>query len=366
MKIAIDGRGAILYRGTGIGTYTWQLLRNLSSQDIRIFLPGEELQDISFDADIMELDSKLSWERDFLPHAISREKIDLYHVPQNGLGLPGEKRCLETVTIHDMIPYMFPETVGRGYLKEFLHKMPYIMDSADGIITVSQASKKDIIDLFNYPQEKIKVIYEAAEPIYKPMPKETAKEYLQENYGIKGNYFLYVGGYGVRKNVKALILGYHLLKRESNIGWKLVLPGKASGEFERLSTLIEALSLEDDVVFPGYIPVEDMPYFYAAAGVMVYPSLYEGFGLPPLEAMAMGVPVIASDRSSLPEVLGTAPLYFDPLDTVELAEKMYLLYNNEAKAVELSRRSLNHAAGFSWTKNSEDTLAFWHQIAESR
>lgn len=362
MKIAIDGRGAILYRGTGIGTYTWQLLRSLSSEDIRVFLPGEELKDISFAGDIMEFDSKSSWEGDFLSKAISREKIDLYHVPQNGLGLPNEKRCLETVTIHDMIPYMFPETVGRGYLKEFLHKMPYIMDSADGIITVSQASKKDIIDLFNYPQEKIKVIYEAAEPIYKPMPKDKAKGYLRENYGITENYFLYVGGYGVRKNVKALILGYHLLKRECDLGWKLVLPGKASGEFERLSALIEALSLEKDVIFPGYVPVEDMPYFYAAAGVMVYPSLYEGFGLPPLEAMAMGTPVISSDRSSLPEILGTAPIYFDPLNTVELAEKMYLVYNNEAKAVELSRRSLNHAAGFTWEKNGQETLDFWEHI----
>ncbi|MDO4541400.1 MAG: glycosyltransferase family 1 protein [Bacillota bacterium] len=364
MKIAIDGRGAILYRGTGIGTYTWQLLRTMAKEDIRIFLPGEELKGLSFNSQTLELDTKVNWEDDFLPKAITREGIDLYHVPQNGLGLPGEKRCWETVTIHDMIPYMFPETVGRGYLRDFLGKMPGIMEAADGIITVSQASKEDIMALFGYPEDKIAVIYEAAEPIYKPMPKEEARSFLQEKYGINGEYFLYVGGYGIRKNVKALILAYHLLCREHGIGWRLLLPGRRSGEFERLTTLVDALGLEEKVIFPGYVPVGDMPYFYGGAKVMVYPSIYEGFGLPPLEAMSMGTPVIASNRSSLPEILGNAPLYFDPFNTVELAEKMYILYDNEAKAIELSRRSLNHAGKFSWEHTAAETLTFWRGIAK--
>lgn len=363
MKIAIDGRGAILYRGTGIGTYTWQLLTALSPDGVRIFLPGEELKNLCFSENTLECDTKIRWESDFLPQAIKDEAIDLYHVPQNGLGLPTVKSCQQTVTIHDMIPYVFPETVGRGYLKEFLTKMPSVMENADGIITVSQTSKEDIISLFNYPADKIAVIYEAAEPIYQPMAKSVAQTYLAENYGLGGNYFLYVGGYGIRKNVKALILAYHLLKREHNVSWRLLLPGKQGGEFERLTTLVDALGLNGDVIFPGYIPVKDMPYFYAAAEVMVYPSIYEGFGLPPLEAMAMGVPVISSDRSSLPEVLGSAPLYFDPFDTIALAEKMFTLYDNEAKAKELSRRSLQRAALFSWTKNAQQTKEFWQRCS---
>lgn len=363
MKIAIDGRGAILYRGTGIGTYTWQLLRTLNKHDIRILLPGEETKDFSFDCDILELNTKDLWENTFLPHTLAKENIDLYHVPQNGLGLPGKKQCLETVTIHDMIPYVFPETVGRGYLKEFLKKMPAIMEKADGIITVSQCSKKDIISLFGYPADKIEVIYEAAEPIYQPIPPKQGQEYIEEKYGITGEYFLYVGGYGVRKNVKAIILAYHLLKRDNNITWNLVLPGKQTGEFERIYSLVEALDLRDNVIFPGYVEVKDLPYFYAAAQVMIYPSIYEGFGLPPLEAMSMGIPVIAAETSSLPEILGSAPLYFNPFDTISLAEKMYLLYNNEAKVKELSCRSLKRAAEFSWQKTAEKTMDFWRKTA---
>ncbi|MEG1496871.1 MAG: glycosyltransferase family 1 protein [Clostridiales bacterium] len=363
MKIAIDGRGALLYRGTGIGTYTWRLLSALCKSDnVRILLPGEELKGFTFaDDSILDYNhnSHEIWENEFLPRTLAAENIDIFHVPQNGLGLPLKKQCTQTVTIHDMIPYVFPETVGKGYLKEFLGKMPKVMAESDGIITVSQTSKKDIMDIFDYPQDKIVVIAEAAEPIYKPMAKDMAKKYLQENYNITEDYFIYVGGYGMRKNVKTLILAYYLLRKDEDIKWQLVLPGKRSSDFDRLDVLVEALGLKDHVVFPGFIPVKDMPYFYGGAEIMVYPSIYEGFGLPPLEAMAMGIPVISSNRSSLPEVLGDAPVYFDAFDTVKLAELMLELYEDEGKRKALSLKSLERAKLFSWQKTVKETKQFW-------
>lgn len=367
MNLGIDGRGAIWYRGTGIGTYTWRLLSALEKEkNCKIFLPGMELAHLHFsDNTVLEIDdSEKYWKENFLPKAITEEDIGLYHVLQNGLGLPAKKQCKETVTIHDMIPYMFPETVGRGYLKAFLKEMPKVMMESDGIIAVSESSKKDILSIFDYPADNIHVIGEAPEPIYRPMDKQKTAEILKEKYGIVNDYILYVGGFGLRKNVKSLLLGYYLLKKEENISWHLVLPGKRSGEFERLDAMVEALELKDFVHFCGYVPVTDLPWFYNGASVMVYPSLYEGFGLPPLEAMATGCPVVAAKASSLPEVLGDAPIYFDPLNSVALAEALWSIYSNPENRKNYSEHSLAQAKKFSWEKTVEETKNFFQTIYE--
>jgi glycosyltransferase involved in cell wall biosynthesis len=151
MKIGIDARGAIWYRGTGIGTYTFQLIKNLIQVDrkneYRFFWPGDEFKDLDPTKDeifnSIERSKDKFWEEVHIPMRVSYEGIDLYHVPQNGIGIPLEKRCPLVVTVHDLIPYVYPETVGRGYLKIFLSEMPKIMEKADRVITVSEHSKQD-------------------------------------------------------------------------------------------------------------------------------------------------------------------------------------------------------------------------------
>ncbi|MEE0776036.1 MAG: glycosyltransferase family 1 protein [Bacillota bacterium] len=372
MNIAIDGRGAFHYRGTGIGTYTWRLIDafehgsalNAPKHRLRVFLPGEEYRGITIgdNAPVFPHQGGDLWRDYFLGPALQREKAELYHVPQNGIGLPKEKQCLETVTIHDMIPYVFPETVGKGYLKEFLGEMPSIIQRSDGIITVSECSKNDILRLFDYPEDRIAVIAEAAEPIYRPIPKEKAKAFLGERYGIFGDYLIYVGGYGIRKNVKALLVALSLLKKENDINVKLVLPGKRHRDFDQLEQLAEALGIADRVVFPGFVPVEELPYFYGGAQLMVYPSLYEGFGLPPLEAMAMGIPVLAARSSSLGEVLGDAAVYFNPLDSCELASYLYALLNCDGKRRIMGEQGLARSKEYSWQKTAQETVDFWEHI----
>ncbi len=368
-NIGIDGRGALFYRGTGIGTYTWQLISHLekATKNLRVFLPGEEFRDFSFRREDASRYAEFNgdmWREIFLPEALPKEQIALYHVPQNGIGLPEKKCSLETVTIHDLIPYTFPETVGKGYLKEFLKEMPKIMERSDGIITVSQWSKKDIINVFGYPEAKIQVIYEAPEPIYQPLPKTQAAAFLKAAYHITGDYILYVGGFGIRKNVKALVNAVYLLKKDASFPFRLVLPGKRNRDFDQLDALTESLGLTDDVIFPDYVPVADLPYFYSGATAMVYPSLYEGFGLPPLEAMASGTPVLSSRATSLPEVLGDAVLYFDPYNSLELAKQLHRLVSSRSLRKMLVQKGLQKTAGYRWENTAAETLAYVHRVLE--
>lgn len=362
-NIAIDGRGAIFYRGTGIGTYTHQLLRNLQKEipRLKICLPGEEYKDLSFLSEDHNETADI-WREEYLPKMLRKQQIDLYHVPQNGIGLPCRKFCKESVTIHDLIPYIFPETVGRGYLKEFLKEMPRIMERADAVITVSECSANDIRKIFDYPKEKIHIIKEAPEPIYRPIPQKTVKAYLSKNYGIIDDYILYVGGFGIRKNVRSLITAFYLLKKEENIPLKLVLPGKRNRDADALDLLIDALKLQDEVIFPDHIPVKDLPYFYNGAKMMVYPSIYEGFGLPPLEAMACGTPVIAAKTSSLPEILGDGAAWFQPFDTTELAKQIHRMENSESLRRRYAHLGKSMVEKYSWEKTAKETAAIFSKI----
>lgn len=288
--------------------------------------------------------------------------MEIYHVPQNGLGLPKTKECRQVVTIHDLIPYVYPETVGKGYLKTFLTEMPRVMEQSDRIITVSNWSKKDIAEIFNYPKEKIDVIYEAAEPIYQPLDKLQCSNFLMEKYNLPSQYILYLGGFSPRKNVKSLIAAFAKMRREIEEPLLLVLPGKRQKEQDYLDALIGAHNLDDQVIFPGFVPVQDLPYFYNGAELFVYPSYYEGFGLPPLEAMACGTPTLVARASSIPEVVEDGAQYFNPYDSFELAQAIFDLLTDEEKLAELGRKGLKQAAKFSWEKTVNETVKVYQKI----
>ncbi len=372
MKVGIDARGAVWYRGTGIGTYTYQLLHHLKQRpekdSYRLFWPGEEYVslDISSRKDFSEVEGEEHyWEQTYLPKAIAKEKLDLYHVPQNGIGLPQVKKCKQVVTIHDLIPYVYPETTGKKYLQTFLNDMPHIVESCDRIITVSQCSKKDITNIFGYPADKIDVIPEAPEPFYRLMSKEVARKKLAEKYGIAGNFVLYVGGFGPRKNVRGLLVAFSLAQKELPAQFKLVLPGRLQKEADPTEGLVNALKLEDRVVFPGFIPPEDLPCFYRACSLFVYPSFYEGFGLPPLEAMACGAPVLCANTSSLPEVVGDGAEMINPFDTIAMAKKIYHLLLSREEAAQLSERGIKRAKEFTWARTAAQTAEVYKKICNA-
>lgn len=374
MKIGFDARGAILYRGTGIGTYTYQLIKNLNLIDkrnnYRFFWPGDEFQnlDISNDKVFQSIESKKNkfWEEVHVPSRVEQEKIDIYHVPQNGIGLPRTKGCLQVITVHDLIPYIYPETSSAGYLRIFLKEMPRIIEQSDMIITISEYSKRDIQRYFNLPDEKITVIYEAPETIYQPIEKSKAKGFVKQNYGIKSNYLLYIGGLSDRKNVKSLILAFWKIQKDIPQDYKLVIVGKRERSFNKLIKLIETLNLEDKIIFTDFVPVPHMPYLYNAADLFVYPSLYEGFGLPPLEAMACGTPVIASNLTSIPEVTGDAAVLINPNDDLSLASVIEKVLNNPEQLEQMSIDGLKQASKFSWETCARETLGVYEKLYKSK
>lgn len=368
MKIAIDARGANWYSGTGIGTYTQQIIKYLLKYDIQneyfLYWWGtnyRELYGKNVNVSIASRKHHKFFEENYIPANIKKKGIDIYHVPQNGIGLPTAKNCLNISTIHDLIPYVMPETVGRGYLKKFISQMPQIIQSSDIIITVSEFSKKDIMRIFDIDEERIKVTHLAADSYFKPIDKDEALKFLGMNYGICDNFILYLGGFSPRKNVKSILVAFSRLPSHIIKKYKILIIGPSKDEHSYLMKLAESLEVSDRVTFTGYVPYEHLPMFYNACSLFVYPSLYEGFGLPPLEAMSCRVPVITSNTSSIPEVVGDAALLINPFDTEELKDGMEKLLEDEKLSQELSEKGYARSKEFTWDRTAAKTLNIYEE-----
>lgn len=365
MKVGIDGRAAKWYRGTGIGTYAYQLISSLNAIDALneylLFMPESSNMDISFKKNflirnISEGNKSNFWDEVNIPNILTDKDIELYHVPQNGVGLPKEKKCPFIITLHDVIPLRMPETVGETYLKIFQEEMPEIVSCCDGIITVSQFSKEDIAKAFNYPLDKIHVTHLAAENIYTPLDKSICSALIKQYYGIEGDYILYVGGFSPRKNIVGLIEAFSALKEKYKKDIKLVIAGKQGKSYSIYKNRAISLGIENSVIFPGFIPIEHLPHLYNASKLLVYPSFYEGFGLPPVEAMACGVPVITSNITSIPEVLGDSAVFINPYDVDELCSSMFNVLSDDKLQEELIIKGIVRSSELSWDKTAKDTL----------
>jgi glycosyltransferase involved in cell wall biosynthesis len=240
---------------------------------------------------------------------------------------------------------------------------------AEAIITVSQASERDIVRYLHIPPERVHVTYEAAGETLQPVKDESQLTAIRQKYALPERYLLYLGGFDQRKNLPALLRAFALLvnkQRQARLVIAGQLPGRDSPLFPDPRRLVEELGLEERVVFTGWVPEEDKPALLSGATAFVFPSLYEGFGLPTLEAMACGIPVIASDRSSLPEVVGEGGILVEPTDAETLADAMELLLVDDALRVELRRRALAQAARFSWRQTALETLAVYRKVIGGR
>lgn len=371
MKIGIDGRAAKWYRGTGIGTYTYQLISSLNDIDnineYMLFMPESSNCDIPFNRNfqirnITEGNKSGFWDEVNIPNILMDKDIELYHVPQNGVGLPKDKICPFIITLHDVIPYKMPETVGDTYLRIFNEEMPNIVSHCDGIITVSEFSKLDIAKAFGFPKEKIFVTHLAAENIYRPLNKKECADLVKEHYGIVGDYILYVGGFSPRKNIVGLIEAFSklLIKYKKDI--KLVIAGKQGKSYAVYKKRAQDLGIEDNVLFPGFIEIDHLPHLYNASKLLAYPSFYEGFGLPPVEAMACGIPVVTSKITSIPEVLGDSALFINPHDVDELCSSMYEILSDEDLSESLILKGLVRSSELSWNKTARDTLIAYSKV----
>ncbi|WP_298846370.1 glycosyltransferase family 4 protein [Clostridium sp.] len=372
MKIAIDGRGVNLYNGTGIGTYTENVLKNLINIDTmnnyHIFWSGKNFESIKRENCKVIMTSKKHqrfFEDYYFPENISKENIDIYHMPQNGIGLSTNISCKKIVTIHDLIPYVMPETVGRGYLLKFLKEMPIIIGNSDGIITVSEFSKQDILKYFPIDESRIFVTPLAADSKYTPLDKLHCKKVLEKIYNLLNPFILYLGGFSERKNVASAITAFSKVYKDLNENYNLVIVGDYRDSSQKLVKLANELNMQSHVVFVGFVPEDHLPLFYNSCDALIYPSFYEGFGLPPLEAMNCGTPIIASNLTSIPEVVGDAGILINPYDTSAISLAIGTLLSSEKLKSELSAKALIRAKQFSWQNTAINTLKVYESVYNS-
>lgn len=365
MRILLDARGASWYNGTGIGTYTFNLIESMininnSNNNFHLFCSGEKEEAFNKDNTKIIMSSKKHqhfFEDYYIPLYANKESIDLYHVPQNGIGLNEKGDFLKIVTIHDLIPYVLPETVGKNYLKNFLKDMPTIINNADGILTVSEYSKKDILKFFpSFPSERIIVTSLAANKSFKPLDKKNCREEMKNRFNITNPFVLYLGGFSLRKNVKLLIDVFNNIFSSLNGEFDLVIAGSLRDEGLKLKEYTNNLEGKNHIKFIGFVEDEFLPTLYNASELFVYPSLYEGFGLPPLEAMNCKTPIISTNITSIPEVVKNSYTLIEPNNKHDLENRLVTLLNNDRLRYALGNEGFENSKNFTWEKTAMKTL----------
>lgn len=277
--------------------------------------------------------------------------------------LPWWHPCPTVVTVHDLGYQYFPWAHPR-LARWYLHLSTlFSARTATRVIADSAATKADLVQRYRIPPAKVTVVPLAAGPAFRPVAPEAAQA-TARRYGITGEYILFVGTLHPRKNLRRLLEAFALLKRQAHLPHRLVLAGKLGWRGQELCRTAAQLGLEGQVVFTGFVAEEDLPALMSGCAAFAFPSLYEGFGLPALEAMACGAPVICSDSASLPEVVGNAGLLVDPWDTAALAQGLHRLITDEELRGELKARGLERAAQFSWPRCAHETLAVLKTAAQ--
>jgi glycosyltransferase involved in cell wall biosynthesis len=273
--------------------------------------------------------------------------------------LPYLSHTRSVFTLHDLTPLIFPAAhtqLNRRYLQLML---PHFLRDADVIIAVSEATRHDVMTRYGLPPERVRVVYHGVNPRFGPVRPAVAQA-IKASYRLPDRYILAVGTIEPRKNLMTLLEAYHALRAEDS-DMSLVIAGARGWHSEPFFNKLHALGLEDSVRLLGRVPDEDLPALYTLAEVFAFPSLYEGFGLPVLEAMACGAPVISSDTSSLPEVVGSAGLLLPPVDVLRWKETLLQLATNAALRAELRQHGLRQAALFTWEKAARQTYAIYQE-----
>jgi glycosyltransferase involved in cell wall biosynthesis len=356
VRIGIDARKL---HDFGIGTYIRNLLRQLARMDTRtefvVFCRPEDCETLStlgenFRA-VPETAANYSVAEQLrIPLALKREGVTLFHAPH--YVLPPLVRCRSVVTIHDCIHLMFPQYLPNrlafGYART---SIGLAARRATRVLTVSESSKRDILRFVDTEPDKIDVIYNAYDERFAIDPAEEDVVRVRERYQLQDEFVLYAGNVKPHKNLERLIDAFHIVRNRGLDRLKLVMIGDEISKYTALRRAVHRHQLHKYVRFLGYLPEETLAVMYRLAGVFVFPSLYEGFGLPPLEAMASGTPVVTSNVSSLPEVAGDAAVLVDPYDPHAIAEGIYRVLTDADLRKDLRRKGVARAGQFSWEQS---------------
>ncbi len=374
MRIGIDAR-LLYYRRAGIGQYTLRLTEALAAEASgeRLFLLHDWRQRSGLPQAPnlhhvrLYTPSHHRWEHLTLPLELLPLRLDLLHSPD--FVLPQRRPCAGVVTIHDLAFLRFPHLVTPEAAR-YYGRIRQVARSAERVIAVSECTRRDILEFLEVPEEHVRVIYEAAGAPFRPLellPGE--RRDFRGRHLAAGRFALFVGTIEPRKNLPTLLRAFRrMMERYPDLEPhpRLAIVGEQGWLSEEVFGLLHELHLAQEVAFIGPATPGELVWLYNAARFLAFPSLYEGFGLPPLEAMACGTPVVASTAGAVPEVVGEAGLLLDPHDVEGWAEAMARLWSDEGLRRALREKGLERASRFSWRRAAQETLAVYREAVEAR
>ncbi len=371
MRIGIDAL-PLAGEKSGVGYYTEQLIRALEriedKNEYTLFSTRDFDSPFSdpgrFRKRIMPHVWGYAWMQVGQPFQIAKERLDLYHGPN--FVVPLVAPCPTVITIHDLSSFILRKT--HKWTNNMIQRVlvPPSARRSRAIIAVSEATRNDVVRIMGINEAKIHVIPEAVDEIFSPVVDNEIRSRVLRNLGLPKKFILFVGTLEPRKNIPALLEAYAHLIRNADIEHQLVLAGGQGWGGESIHQKVRSLGIEANVKFTGYVAREDLPALYSMADSFVYPSLYEGFGLPPLEAMACGTPIIVSDGSSLSSVVAEAGIRVDPKDISALAQAMRRVLLDERLREDLIEKGMERIKCFSWEATARETLALYQEVASSK
>lgn len=314
---------------------------------------GERIRWVSTSRPLRSGAQRVLWEQTMLPHLLQRGGIDVFFSPAFILPVLWEGAGI--VTVHDLNFEVSPETirpVRRAYLRRITR---WSTRRARKVVAISQSTASDIVRLYGVPHQKLVIIPYGLDTLFNPENARALEPMVKQRYSLPERFLLFVGTLEPRKNLPRLLEAYALARRQVSLP-PLVLAGAPGWQHERILTQARRLGIEQHLRFAGYIPREHLPGVYAAASALLYPSLYEGFGLPPLEAMGCGTPVLASNTSAMPEVVGDGGILIDPRDTQQIADGILRIIRDGELRQRVIEHGLERARLFRWEDAAEHTL----------
>lgn len=352
--------GSILHeQPSGLGVYADNVIRQIAKRhgQIKVFCPV----DIK-GVEVIKITEKVKpsygkkgglfrflWTQLVLPFRVKKNDI-LYHPFQY---LSFFSRAKQIITIHDFIPVHYPE-VAKHQFYYYKYIMPFLLKRAEKVICISENTKQDLLDLYNIKEDKIKVVLNGYDK--REFNLQKRNEEVLKKYSIGKDYIIMVGAAYPHKNLESVFEAFNLIKDRTDC--EIVIVGKGAGYVDKLKGIAEKLRISDRVKFLGYVESGDLPSLYALSKAFVYPTLYEGFGLPILEAAACGTAVICGDNSSLPEAAGEGAVYFDAKNIESIKDALESILNNEVLRQEIITKAQENLKKFSWEKTAEEIYNF--------
>lgn len=371
MRIGIDARLSY-HQPAGISRYTWHLLHalaELNNDDEFIVFQHRKhqeslIQQANFQRSTLYSPVHRSLEQFTLPLELLRHGLDMLHstdfIPPLYSPVPS------VITVHDLAFLHWPNFLTKDSAT-YYGQIDRAVRHAQHIIVPSESTKHDLIGILGTPKNKISVIYEAPNPSFRPLPLEKTRAAITKRFQLPESYIFFISTIEPRKNVNGLLTAFrHLLDTYNVNDTGLVLAGSKGWLYEETMGLVKTLDLEEKTFFLGRVEDEDLHQLYVGARFHIHPAHYEGFGLPPLEAMACGTPTIVSNTSSMPEVVGDAALLVDPEDTEEIAVAMHRLLSDGELHTELREKGFKRADCFSWELAARSTLKVYQKVISQR